>query len=140
MQITRFLLLGLLGLPALMAGRAAYPVQYSGGFYRSIYVTLKLHSDRIYTYHEWTHAGYSVRDSGTYVREQQYLVLTSYKTTHSLRRAYKRRGKKRVPLPARKAARKLFVRTRALVNVDTILIKKRRVLYNRELGYYLAKD
>jgi hypothetical protein len=118
-----------------------YPISYQGGFRRTIYTTLTLLSPTCYTYQEWTHAGYSVSDSGCYtLRHQgQRLVLSSSQTVHLTRGNWKRVKGRHVALPEARNSRRLFRHTRAQLNADTIVIKRRRVLYNREFHMYLVK-
>ena len=92
-----------------------------------------------YTYNEWTHAGYSVHDSGHYTLRNQRLLLTSIHTLHK-RTIWKRMKGRRRLMDAAPKYRPLFRHTTAQLNADTILITKRRVLVNQEFNMFLVKD
>ena len=64
-----------------------YPVMYFGGVRRTIYTTLTLHDAQTYSYDEWTHAGYSVHDSGHYRLTERRLMLSSLEGVRELNRS-----------------------------------------------------
>ena len=121
-------------------GFPTYPVSYSGGVDRTIFVELTLRPAGTYIYTEWTHAGYSVYDSGRYQLHPRYLSLTSVKTIHQTTNNRKRVHGKTVPLPDQESYRALFRHTKVLVNSDTLVMQKRHVLYNKGFTMYLQKD
>ena len=124
----------------LSASTVSYPTSYRGGVGRVIHTTLTLLGPNVYTYDEWTHAGYSVHDSGHYEVRNQRLLLSSILTVHETRNNWKRVNGHRVALPDAHIYGRLFRHTTAHLDADTIVIKKRRVLYNRGFHMYLVKN
>lgn len=122
------------------AGPAVYPVTYSGGVSRIIFTDLTLLDAQTYTYDEWTHAGYSVHDSGHYRLRGCYIVLSSVATVHEKRNRWHRRANgRRLNLPDTLTYGWLFRRTKARLDADTVIITTRRVLVNKEFGMFLVK-
>ena len=127
------------GAGLLSAFSAPYPVSYSGGVGQEIHTRLTLLGPSVYTYDEWTHAGYTVHDSGHYELRNQRLLLTSIRTVHQ-RTLWKRvNGHRKLTDDAPKH-HPLFRRTIARWTADTVLITKRRVLVNQEFDVFLVKD
>ena len=118
----------------------AYPLSYSGGVGRTIFSKLTLLSPVTYTYDEWTHAGYAVHDSGHYEARGQRLRLSSTHSVHKTTNNWQRVNGHRMALPDAVTFKPLFRRTSAHLNVDTVVITKRRVLYNQEFNMVLVKD
>ncbi|MBT9392761.1 hypothetical protein KLP40_06260 [Hymenobacter sp. NST-14] len=120
--------------------RAAYPISYKGGVGREIYTSLVLLGPNIYTYDEWTHAGYSVHDSGYYEMRKQRILLSSIRTVHETSNRWHRVNGRRRPLADTLTYGQLFRHSATRLDADTLIIKKRRVLYNDEFDIYLVKQ
>ena len=102
---------------------------YKGGVARTIFVTLIVRPDGTYMYSESTHAGYSVKDAGTYRMHDSVLVLNSKKTVHNSKGEH---------LAVWKRHRRLFHAIACPIGADTsILIQERNVLVNGEFQYIL---
>lgn len=119
--------------------KSKFPAKYSGGLYRTIFVRLELKDKKTYIYSEFTHAGYSVKDSGTYRVKDTVITFNSIRTLHQMRQRGKRmaNGKYFVP-PDSINHQKLFVQQKCLIRADTISIDERNVLINEEFGFNLV--
>ena len=140
MRLLLFLFLVLLASAGVWASNpVVFPVTYCGGVGRTIYTTLTLYDAQTYSYDEWTHAGYSVHDSGHYRLTERRLVLSSLATVHRERNRWRRLNGKRVNLLDTLTNGLLFRHTKAHRSADTVVITKRRVLFNKEFGMFLVK-
>ncbi|MBH8567774.1 hypothetical protein KB206_02695 [Microvirga sp. STS02] len=137
----RFALLSIIVLctSAVIGSKQKFPTEYSGGLPRIIFVDLILKNKNIYTYSEFTHAGYSVQDSGTYRLKDTTIIFHSIRTIHKMQKRRKRMTNGKYSLVTDSINyRKLFVNQKCSFHADTIVVWQRNVLVNKEFSFSLV--